>query len=393
MRKTTKIWLFVLCVIVLSTTLFLYWTRKNSSFGTPGTAAVTSNIPSTGGSVTMPNQTQPPTVDKPSETLPAKKDPPLDEAVDEPKTEEVIEAINYLDAVDTQASPKDPDAEMETEDHQNALSQDELFELVHEGVSYYESLLESGSVDFFLQASSTNYPGEPRLPNGNWQGSFEFSDNRFRGTVTQNATDYDEKFGDVSLSDTKQFAYDGETFENLKETRHGLTLVRRSDNASDPSFDPRNWGWQTDEKGSLTNFIKTLGNPYIQPVDLDGTEVYHLTGILQDNVTVELWLNPEKSYRPERQTFFVSDGEVSQSIVKNYTYQEVAPDLWFPKSAEEIGTFTDLNTNVETTLQTRTVQFSNLRINEYIPSSRFMLDAPSGTTVYDHRSRETVKIE
>ena len=392
MRKTTQRWLFVLCVIVLFTTLFLHWTRKNRSFGTPGTAAVTSHMPSTEGSDTMPGQPQTPTVDKPSETLPAKTDPPLDEGVDVPNTEEVVAAINYLEVVEKQASPKETDTEKETEDHQKASRQDELFELVREGVSYYDSLLESGSVDFSLQVSSTNYPGEPRQPNGNWHGSFEFSDNRFRGTVTQNATYYNEQFGDVSLSDTKQYAYDGETFENLKETRRGLVLERRSDKASNPSFDPRNWGWQTDETGSLTHFIRTL-NPYIQPVDLDGTEVYHLTGILQNNVTVELWLNPEKSYRPERQTSFVSNGEVSQSIVKDYKYQEVAPDLWFPKSAEEVTIFTDLNTNVETTLQTRTAQFSNLRINEYIPSYRFTLDATSGTTVYDHRSRETVKIK
>lgn len=312
-----------------------------------------------------------------------------------PDTTDLQDAIDFLETLEKQAENNADPTEQQAAGNTTDLTQEELFQLVREGVSYYDSLVESGSVDFFKQASSVDYPGRPRMPTGTWNGSFEFSYNRFRYTLTKNVVYYDEKFGNFSVHDTEQFAYDGETFEYLQEISSGNRLTRRAEVVDDPVLDPRSWGWgSTDGKDTLANAINQLEKPHIQQVDWDGTEVYHVKGTLQGVVEVELWLNPEKSYRPERQLFFVSNGQtLSSQTVSNYAYQEVAPDLWFPKSGTEVTTITDLKTGIETDVHTRTIQFSNHRINEPIPPHRFKLDAPPGTIVSDLRTRETFKVE
>ena len=392
MSKKSVLWTFVLCVIVLFATLLLYWFTREPYTVIPVNRASMPETPSI-SEVSTPIPSHTPTVVETQEVTPAEKVTSHTET-SALEMEEIADAINYLEAIEEHAPSSKTGSLTKIEENLMESNQDELLQLVREGISYYDSLLESGSVDFFLKISTATYPGIPRKPSGNWSGTFEFSDSRLRGTVTRNVTQYDEQFGTVPISDTRQFAYDGETFENLRETNDGLVLERKS-NVLATSFDPRNWGWgSTNGDGTLTDVINRLENPQIQGVDWDGTELYHLKGTLQSIITVELWLNPEKSYRPERHTFSgTQGGKIDKYLVRDYTYQEIAPDLWFPQSATEVVTVTDLKTGIETNLKTKRIQFSNLRINDHIPSHRFTLDTPPGTTVYDHRTQETFKAE
>ena len=273
-----------------------------------------------------------------------------------------------------------------------ALSQDEHFQLVREGVSYYDSLLESGSVDFFLQTSSVAYPGRPRAPSGTWEGTFEFSGGRFRATITEDVTQYELNMT-RTIGGTRQYAYDGETFEYLRDTQRGPLMERDSDVQYNPSHDPRFWGWDLNgNRKPLVNLIDTLNVQNIEPVDWDGRQTYYITGTLQDTVNVELWLNPGKSYRPERSMFSVPGEKTRTRVTKDFSFQEVAPDLWFPESAHAVTTIIDTETGAETDIHTESIRLTNMRINEHIPSHRFALDAPPGATVFDGRSRETFKV-
>lgn len=308
--------------------------------------------------------------------------------------QEISEAIDYLNNLQGQIR-----TETNTEDKSIAtkdrLSQEEMVQLVREGVLYYDSLVESGSVDFFLEVTSTKYPGMPHAPSGSWEGTFEFSGSKLRGTVTRNVTQYDEQYGDLHLSGTEHFAYDGETFETQRQTSNGPLLERRSNTVFDASFDPRSWGWgSTNAKENLAYVIDSLDNLNIQQSNWNGTEVYQVTGTLHDAIKIDLWLDPEKSYRPLRHTFFVSDEEnISRHLTRNYEYREVAPELWFPESATEVTTIVDMKTGIKTDLITRTMRMTDIKINEPISLSRFSINAPPGTTVFDARSREQFRIE
>ena len=268
-------------------------------------------------------------------------------------------------------------------------SEEELLQLIREGVAYYDSLLKSGRVDFLRETTSVASDGNPmgRAPSGTWKGTFEFSGRKMRCLVTRDAIQYDPD-RNIPITGTEQYAYDGETFETLRETSTGIILSRRSEIVDDPSNDPRFWGWDlSGGKDSLTMLVDGLDVESIKEVRFNDSDVYHLTGKVF-GVAVELWLNPKKSYRPER--YVVSNPMFL--MTKDFKFKEVIPDLWFPASGKSVTTVTDMKTGTKTDATTTTMQFTNIRINEPIPDSRFSIEPPPGARGYDMRTRESFEV-
>ncbi|MYA71508.1 hypothetical protein F4009_11985 [Candidatus Poribacteria bacterium] len=268
-------------------------------------------------------------------------------------------------------------------------SEEELLQLIREGVAYYDALLKSGRVDFLRETTSVASAGNPmgRAPSGTWKGTFEFSGRKMRCVVTRDAVQHDPDRKHL-IKGTEQYAYDGETFERLRETFNDMSLSRRSEIVDDPSDDPRFWGWNlSGQDKSLVMLIDGLDVESIKEVRLNDSDVYHIKGDML-GTTIELWLNPKKSYRPER--FKVSNPMLS--MTKDFKFKEVAPDLWFPESAKWVNSVTDMKTGTKTDASTTTVQFTNIRINEPIPESRFSIKPPPGTRGYDMRTRENFEV-
>ena len=266
----------------------------------------------------------------------------------------------------------------------------ELLQLIREGVAYYDGLLKSGRVDFFRETTSVasgGLPGLMRAPSGTWKGTFEFSGRKMRCLVTRDTIQYDPD-RNIALKGTEQYAYNGETFETLRETSRGLLLERRSEIVGDTFSDPRFWGWNLrGEEQPLVMVIDGLEVESIKEVRFNGSQVYYIKGNMLGG-PIELWLNPKKSYRPER--FRVSN--LMYSMTKDFKFKEVAPDLWFPESAKWVDTVTDMKTDTKTEIRTTTIQFTNIRINEPIPESRFSIEPPPGTSVFDMRTRESFEV-
>ncbi|MXV77760.1 hypothetical protein F4X73_15525 [Candidatus Poribacteria bacterium] len=319
---------------------------------------------------------------------------------------EVTKSIDFLEMLEEQsASEHQSHLKNGTAGAGSELSQEEIYQLIREGISYYDSLLVSGSVDFFMQSSSA--PDPMRLGHasegkwidsseGTWQGSFEFSGNRIRGTVNQSILQHEGP--NVLFPTTEEFAYDGETFENLStfenlaKTHIGPSMQRQSDVSYNVFHDPRFWGWNMTGQGTFTELFDSLVVKNIQSVEMNDTELFHVTGTFHGAATFDTWINPEKSYRPERFMLSTPNGEGGQvRFIKDYNFQEVAPDLWFPESGQSTTTVIDA-AGQETEIKTDTIRFSNVKINEHISSSRFSLNPPPGTSVYDDRSGEAFKV-
>ena len=268
-------------------------------------------------------------------------------------------------------------------------SEEELLQLIREGVAYYDGLLKSGRVDFLRETTSiaTGLPEMPRAPSGTWKGTFEFSGRKMRCLVAEDTIQYDPD-GNVPFKRTEQYAYDGETFERLRETSNGIVLSRRSKFVDDTSNDPRFWGWNlSGGEKSLGTLIDELEIESIKEVRFNNSDVYHIKGNTH-GLGMELWLNPKKSYRPERFMFF----NYMISITKDFKFKEVAPDLWFPASAKWVTTETDAETGTKTDVTITTVQFTNIQINEPIPDARFSIEPPPGASVFDMRTQESFEV-
>ena len=269
-------------------------------------------------------------------------------------------------------------------------SQEELLQLIREGVAYYDAMLKSGRVDFLRETTSVasgGLPGLRRATSGTWKGTFEFSGRKMRCLVTEDTIQYDPD-RNIPFKGTEQYAYDGETFETLREVSSGLLLERRSEIVGDTFNDPRFWGWNLrGEDRSLVMVIDGLEVESIKEVRLNDSQVYYIKGNLYGG-PIELWLNPKKSYRPER--FRVSN--LMYSMTKDFKFKEVAPDLWFPESAKWVDTVTDMKTGKKTEARTTTIRFTNIRINEPIPDARFSIEPPSGATVVDMRTGENFEV-
>ena len=272
----------------------------------------------------------------------------------------------------------------------------ELLQLIREGIVHYDSLLESGRADFLRTVTSVEfpglYPGMRRMSSGTWEGTIEFSGRKVRGIVTEDTIHYDID-RDFPIKGTKQFAYDGETFETLRERSGGLLLERRSEIVYDELNDPRAWGWTFgDAKTPFVMVIDSLDVESIKEVRFNDSEVYHLKGNLL-GVAIELWLNPKKSYRPERYVFskpVVND--LKHIMTTDIKFKEAVPDLWFPEFVRDVETMIDQKTGAKTDVATTTIQFTNIRINEPIPDARFSIEPPPGTSVFDGRTRESFEI-
>ena len=268
-------------------------------------------------------------------------------------------------------------------------SEEELLQLIREGVAYYDGLLKSGRVDFFRETTSVEAAGFPlgRAPSGTWKGTFEFSGRKMRCLVTRDVIQYDPG-RNISFKGTEQYAYDGETFETLRETSLGFLLERRSEIVGDTFNDPRFWGWNLrGEEQSLVMLIDGLEVESIKEVRFNDSQVYYIKGNMLGG-PIELWLNPKKSYRPER--FRVSN--LMYSMTKDFKFKEVAPDLWFPESAKWVDTISDMKTGKKTETRTTTIRFTNIRINKPIPESRFSIEPPPGAGIFDMRTRESFEV-
>lgn len=394
-RSTQKVWTAALCAVLLFSALFLYWyTAKRPAVEIDVMPAKATAPGAPEGPGLSPSATS--STAKTNVTVEKKEIPIAEEQLLQP--DEIEEAIAYLEKLVQQTDTTDTEtigAKAQAAENTTGLSQNELLQLIREGVSYYDSLLESGSIDFFLQTTSAGDPsfGIGRLPSGTWQGTFEFSGNRLWMNVKRDVTQYGEYAAE--LSDTEQFAYDGETFEKLFYSADGQPHIGRSGNSGYKYitfYDPRFWGWDLSGRGSLSSLLDRLNVQNIQPVDWNGSEVYHVTGT-RGHATHELWLNPEKSYRPERFMISGSDvGEWDLRVTKDFNFQEVAPDLWFPESAQAFVTIINMTTGVETDIKTDRITFSNIRINEHIPSSRFSVGRPVGSVVHDERTGESFTV-
>ena len=281
---------------------------------------------------------------------------------------------------------------------ENPLSkgEEELLQLIREGIAYYDSLLESGRADFLRTVTSVEfpglYPGIRRMSSGTWEGTIEFSGRKVRGIETQDTIQYNLD-QDFPIKKTEQFAYDGETFETLRETSRGLRLERRSEIVYDASNDPRAWGWTFgDAKTPFVMVIDMLEVESIKEVRFNESDVYHLKGNLL-GMAIELWLNPKKSYRPER---YVRSkpvvNDLKHIMTTDIKFKEAVPDLWFPESVKDVETVIDQKTGTKTDVATTTIQFTNIRINEPIPDARFSIEPPPGTRVLDGRTRESFEI-
>ncbi len=267
-------------------------------------------------------------------------------------------------------------------------SEAELLQIIREGVAYYNGLLKSGRVDFLRETISVASDGPMgRAPSGTWKGTFEFSGRKMRCIVTKDVIQYDPD-RNIPIKGTEQYAYDGETFERLRETFNGLSLSRRSKIVDDPSNDPRFWGWNLNGgEDSLGMLIAELEVESIKEVRFNDSDVYHIKGNAH-GLAIELWLNPKKSYRPERFMFV----NYMITVTKDFKFKEVAPDLWFPESAKWVTTETDAQTGTKTDVRTTTVQFTNIQINEPIPDARFSIEPPPGTSVFDMRTQESFEV-
>ena len=406
-RSFKKRKIAVICVILLLGALFAYWYRVKH----PAVEIV--NVPTSPDTHTAEMSTPKlsDTSAKPSDTsatrdIPTRqKDgvPPIGIKKDaKPDIKGVTKSIDFLEMLEKQSAAGDQsNFKNGTADTGSELSQEELYQLIREGISYYDSLLESGSVDFFMQTSTLPFPGGVeilpgilpgmrRMPETTKNGSFEFSGNRLRGAVSGHTVQYDDS-GETTYSDYENFAYDGETFERLVPAVSGFTLLRNSDASYDSFYDPRWWGWNMQGQGTLSDVFDSLNVKNIQSVELNGNEVYHVTSIESNGGTFDLWINPEKNYRPELFVGTSSSEEGQTRTIRNFNFQEVAPDLWFPESAQATTTVIDTG-GQETDILTHTIRFSNFKINQHIPSSRFNLDPLPRTTVYDRRSRESFKV-
>ena len=275
--------------------------------------------------------------------------------------------------------------------------EEELLQLIPEGITYYDSLLESGRVDFLRTVTSVEfpglYPGIRRFSSGTWEGTIEFSGRKVRGIETADAVQY-EPDRNIPITGTEQFAYDGETFETLRETSRGLLLEQRSEILYDTSNDPRAWGWTFgDARTPFVMLIDGIEVESITEVRFNDSDVYHLKGNLF-GMLIELWLNPKKSYRPERYVLSTPAlvNDLKRIITTDVQFKEVVPDLWFPESAKEVTTAIDLKTDTKTDVATKTVQFTNIKINEPIPDARFSIEPPPGASVFDMRTRESFEV-
>ena len=388
-QTRTKGWTVLISGIVVVSALLFYWhIAEHSVRNTRGTAATSTTSPSI-AEVPGSSPNTVPTVETPPAT--PEEVPQVEDTNADP--EEVAKALNFLETLEEQNSPENNATRQgETTDNAPELTQDEMFQLIREGISYYDSLLESGSVDFFLQRSSVDDSDGLSPVNGTWEGTFEFSGRRVNGAVARNTTQSHEKYGNISRTGTTQFAYDGETYEVLRETTNGTRMTRKSDIGYDITYDPRLWGWDLSGEESLATRLDQINVKSITLEDWDGEQVYHVNGNVED-LTVDWWLNPKKSYRPERVMSSTSGNEGTRHLIQDFDFQEVAPDLWFPKSGQFVTTVTDAATGVETDVSTITMHLTNVRINEPVPAHRFALDPPSGTNVYDSRTRESFTVE
>ncbi len=376
----------IVVLVFLSLSFILFWKASNNAIVVEqvNTKHRVSDK-TTDSKVSVPNSKQ---VTRTFSTNPEKKNPQTSEKT--PDAKEVKEAINFLEGLQQGTHAEKTDTIPKGIASKGSPRQDEIFELLREGISYYDSFLESASVKFSLIITSEDYPGITRASSGTWDGVFEFSGNQVRGSVTQDSTQYSDDLGESRFSKKQEFAFNGETFEMLQDTLNGKKLTRGNNVVYDRSQDPRFWGWNLSGDEPLTELIDSIDIENIKPVEWNGSQVYHVKGSMPDAMMdVDLWLNPEKSYRPERFVFSnQNEGTVKIRITKDFIFQEVAPDLWFPESAQSVTSVINTETGEDINIETATMTLTDIRVNEYIPSSRFSIDPPKGTTVFDMRSRE-----
>ena len=385
-----KIGIASFCCVFILCTLFFYWHTFSKTAVEP-IASVTHPTPAS----TLKTLPTTPRLNTELTTEPLVESPVLDTDETSESPKELAKAIDFLETLEEQSqqAKSGNKTEHQTSGNTTQLSQNEMFQLIREGTSYYDSLLESGSVTFFAESWSREYPGEQRAPTGTLEGTFEFSGNRFRSFVRKNMTYYEENGYPRSRQTTYETAFDGETYERLHETQLGTVLERKSQGSRHNVGDPRFWGWNLsgNEKG-FAEMINSLEVQHIEVAPSKENDPYYIKGKI-NSMEVELWINPEASFRPERYSFATKNENTEYRVTKEFSFREVAPDLWFPESGSDVVTITDLKTGVKTDISGGTYSLSNVRINEHMPSKRFSIPPRQGITVADKRTRTTYEVE
>ena len=315
----------------------------------------------------------------------------LDERnVNEETNQEIDDAISFL---------KSFDEDLQEEVPLENSNPEELLELVKEGISFYDDLLYSGNADISIELR--NYSGGrlddsfAYLPNQeSWEGSFSFSEHKIHYTVEGGAG--------LSNGSSKEIAYelafDGEKVEQLS-TRFGeAPLLEIGNDLStsryNPHLDPRYWGWNVNGMEDFSQLVDSFKIESVNMVRLNGNDVYHLKGRPSgEAMNVEIWVNPSRSYRPERFDFSVSSGDIEHRVTREFNLKEYAPDIWFPESATEVGRMVDMTTQTSQKTMQRDVWINNVSINPSISDSSFRIKRRRGLRVHDKRNNTEYNIE
>ena len=315
----------------------------------------------------------------------------LDERnVNEETNQEIDDAIAFLESLDE---------EVPGEVHQENSNPEELLELVEEGIAFYDDLLYSGSADFSIESwnDSDNRLDDSSayIPNReSWEGSFSFSGQKIHYIVEGGASASNGFSKEIAY----EFAFDGEKVEELGARFDGPPLLEIGNDLStsryNPHLDPRYWGWNVNGTEDLGQLVDSFEIESVNMVRLNGNDVYHLKGRPSgEAMNVEMWVNPSRSYRPERFDFSMSSGEIEHRVTREFNLKQYAPDIWFPESATEVARRIDKTTQTSQKIMQRDVWINNVSINPSISNSSFRIKRWRGLRVHDKRNNTEYNIE
>ena len=265
---------------------------------------------------------------------------------------------------------------------------EELLTLLKEEITYYDSLVYSGSADITVEeylSPELTSSGDPNMiipTHSLKKASFYFSGEKIYFTLSWDAVGEDDKSRRMEI----EFAYDGETVEE----RRGDDITIWKDislSPYDPFIDPRYWGWSTGGREKLSEIIDTTFD--IESVSKEG-DIFVLKGIL-GGLNAELHVDASKGYRPVRFEFEGGDGRFR--ICRNYSLKEYAPDIWFPESATETIYLIDPDTQTRRVVGERNVLIDNVHLNVPLPDSLFRVEWEGAKRVYDERDSTAYNLE
>jgi hypothetical protein len=142
------------------------------------------------------------------------------------------------------------------------------------------------------------------------------------------------------------------------------------------------------------------GNAGVEPntVKMDDHDCYVVKGHMLteerdgiDSMFFKYWLDPNYGFMPRRSEEYAYDEEgvlVWKNVRRDYTYSEVAPDVWFPASltveALKLGENGDWQSVTVNRWEAKSVS-----VNQNISDEMFRIEFPPGTHVLDYVSPDS----